>query len=137
MKELVELLVDAGDLESEALGLSHQAIDLLQSLSQRLHLGEIDRGQVLRLVEQASCLILQRLDLVVDLGERPGGRQDVLAVVARVEHCQLRVGRRTCHGQAHGERAHRSEEHTSELQSLMRISYAVFCLKKKKIDTNI
>src|SRR3546814_3972700 len=30
----------------------------------------------------------------------------------------------------------RSEEHTSELQSLMRISYAVFCLKKKKNDTN-
>src|SRR3546814_6471738 len=29
--------------------------------------------------------------------------------------------------------AGRSEEHTSELQSLMRISYAVFCLKKKKI----
>src|SRR3546814_7836940 len=30
----------------------------------------------------------------------------------------------------------RSEEHTSELQSLMRISYAVFCLKKKKAQTN-
>src|SRR3546814_4888128 len=30
--------------------------------------------------------------------------------------------------------ASRSEEHTSELQSLMRISYAVFCLKKKKQD---
>src|SRR3546814_8103596 len=30
----------------------------------------------------------------------------------------------------------RSEEHTSELQSLMRISYAVFCLKKKKLYTN-
>src|SRR3546814_960092 len=30
---------------------------------------------------------------------------------------------------------HRSEEHTSELQSLMRISYAVFCLKKKKYIT--
>src|SRR3546814_4667228 len=29
----------------------------------------------------------------------------------------------------------RSEEHTSELQSLMRISYAVFCLKKKKNNT--
>src|SRR3546814_5752554 len=29
----------------------------------------------------------------------------------------------------------RSEEHTSELQSLMRISYAVFCLKKKKLAT--
>src|SRR3546814_1427419 len=37
-------------------------------------------------------------------------------------------------GQAHGQRQgplHRSEEHTSELQSLMRTSYAVFCLKKK------
>src|SRR3546814_5090281 len=33
-------------------------------------------------------------------------------------------------GRAHV-REHRSEEHTSELQSLMRISYAVFCLKKK------
>src|SRR3546814_1036292 len=31
----------------------------------------------------------------------------------------------------------RSEEHTSELQSLMRISYAVFCLKKKKIYITI
>src|SRR3546814_8089630 len=30
-------------------------------------------------------------------------------------------------------RWHRSEEHTSELQSLMRISYAVFCLKKQQI----
>src|SRR3546814_9781465 len=30
----------------------------------------------------------------------------------------------------------RSEEHTSELQSLMRISYAVFCLKKQKNNTN-
>src|SRR3546814_8896081 len=34
--------------------------------------------------------------------------------------------------EAMGERIARSEEHTSELQSLMRISYAVFCLKKKK-----
>src|SRR3546814_9900552 len=36
-----------------------------------------------------------------------------------------------CHGPAGARRdQHRSEEHTSELQSLMRISYAVFCLKK-------
>src|SRR3546814_6504048 len=35
------------------------------------------------------------------------------------------------------ERARRSEEHTSELQSLMRISYAVFCLKKKNKNTQI
>src|SRR3546814_10014231 len=32
--------------------------------------------------------------------------------------------------------SNRSEEHTSELQSLMRISYAVFCLKKKQIQHN-
>src|SRR3546814_9377062 len=35
------------------------------------------------------------------------------------------------------ERASRSEEHTSELQSLMRISYAVFCLKKQKKKKSI
>src|SRR3546814_960882 len=35
-----------------------------------------------------------------------------------------------------GAPAIRSEEHTSELQSLMRISYAVFCLKKKKKQTS-
>src|SRR3546814_8688591 len=36
------------------------------------------------------------------------------------------------HAHAEVQPAERSEEHTSELQSLMRISYAVFCLKKKK-----
>src|SRR3546814_2423691 len=35
-------------------------------------------------------------------------------------------------GAAGNDSGERSEEHTSELQSLMRISYAVFCLKKKK-----
>src|SRR3546814_1497653 len=35
---------------------------------------------------------------------------------------------------ARADRGHRSEEHPSELQSLMRISYAVFCLKKKKYN---
>src|SRR3546814_7184295 len=40
-------------------------------------------------------------------------------------------------GQSMTNKRERSEEHTSELQSLMRISYAVFCLKKKKIkNTN-
>src|SRR3546814_1786681 len=43
-------------------------------------------------------------------------------LVAGVERRQVRLG----------EAELRSEEHTSELQSLMRISYAVFCLKKKK-----
>src|SRR3546814_8069927 len=50
----------------------------------------------------------------------PGGRRDL-------RHGQHPV---LPHPGRHGVR--RSEEHTSELQSLMRISYAVFCLKKKK-----
>src|SRR3546814_5786854 len=41
-------------------------------------------------------------------------------------------GEPTLEGQSPTEVPIRSEEHTSELQSLMRISYAVFCLKKKK-----
>src|SRR3546814_1092001 len=47
------------------------------------------------------------------------------------------IGRDVC-AEAPEQRMHeriRSEEHTSELQSLMRISYAVFCLKKKKIKS--
>src|SRR3546814_1948751 len=39
--------------------------------------------------------------------------------------------------QLHAEDGWRSEEHTSELQSLMRISYAAFCLKKKNIYTHL
>src|SRR3546814_10084200 len=63
----------------------------------------------------------------------PARRADLADIVAAVAHAGLglerldRVRRRLGAG-----RAHRSEEHTSELQSLMRHSYAVFCLKKKK-----
>src|SRR3546814_10186570 len=62
-----------------------------------------------------------------------------------VDGARRRIGRELlCHhdviGQmdraARGVGGLRSEEHTSELQSLMRISYAVFCLKKKKTRNN-
>src|SRR3546814_5262929 len=43
---------------------------------------------------------------------------------------------RTQSPHAKNEQVDRSEEHTSELQSLMRISYAVFCLKKKNYSSN-
>src|SRR3546814_1751746 len=61
-------------------------------------------------------------------------RQDNARQAGRVQglplpRTQARVPRR---GRAAHRQEHRSEEHTSELQSLMRISYAVFCLKKKK-----
>src|SRR3546814_4158529 len=51
------------------------------------------------------------------------------AKFAKVERA-ARMGRNPATGEA------RSEEHTSELQSLMRISYAVFCLKKKTATTS-
>src|SRR3546814_7128992 len=52
------------------------------------------------------------------------GIKEFSAVINPPQGCILAVGA--------GFRSVRSEEHTSELQSLMRISYAVFCLKKKK-----
>src|SRR3546814_5966767 len=54
-----------------------------------------------------------------------------LPVLTCRKHAALRVAK-TCHFRL----AIRSEEPTSELQSLMRISYAVFCLKKKKTTTS-
>src|SRR3546814_6218937 len=57
----------------------------------------------------------------------------ILQERARVAHRQLDIARSEIHAlTGRGQIRLRSEEHTSELQSLMRISYAVFCLKKKK-----
>src|SRR3546814_4693127 len=53
----------------------------------------------------------------------------LVGVLDGADRLDDRVGRRKG---VEPHRALRSEEHTSELQSLMRISYAVFCLKKKK-----
>src|SRR3546814_3623032 len=59
-----------------------------------------------------------RLEGVSQGGSRGGRTGTLLAGAYPADRCRRRAGR--------------SEEHTSELQSLMRISYAVFCLKKKK-----
>src|SRR3546814_2259395 len=89
-----------------------------------------------------TTLFLSLLEL-----ERPGA--DILGdlLVRRglgdtLRHHERDVGARLRQRQQHQAvwrlqvHAERSEEHTSELQSLMRISYAVFCLKKKKERTN-
>src|SRR3546814_3240730 len=67
--------------------------------------------------------------------EQPGGKQHAQRVaggaVNDTSHFAIsQTG--TPRSEAGCRRRCRSEEHTSELQSLMRISYAVFCLKKKK-----
>src|SRR3546814_1474087 len=64
-------------------------------------------------------------------------RQDQRCEIARIVSGQNRLAThvRELLGKAGLKATDRSEEHTSELQSLMRISYAVFCLKKKKTLT--
>src|SRR3546814_6433930 len=53
------------------------------------------------------------------------------AVIGRADTAHAAEGRSVTHGAPPARYRARSEEHTSELQSLMRTSYAVFCLKKK------
>src|SRR3546814_7839572 len=84
--------------------------------------------------EQADVAsALDRLrQLALLLGRHRGDpRRDDLAALRRVtlKQADVLVINDRCVLRAEGAR---SEEHTSELQSLMRISYAVFCLKKKK-----
>src|SRR3546814_4385512 len=65
-----------------------------------------------------------------------GGDGPRVAACMEMEYRQARrLGTDSRQRREHREREQRSEEHTSELQSLMRISYAVFCLKKNKHDT--
>src|SRR3546814_1246980 len=59
----------------------------------------------------------------------------VLGVLRVVDRIGAAVEAARLEAAVRGHVTHRSEEHTSELQSLMRISYAVFCLKKKKKST--
>src|SRR3546814_8002713 len=102
----------------------HDALPILVGIFDPACLQEIDR----RLFDQGSNGRLFALSEVLDLGRQLGFHRC----------CEIsRVGAaRPTPGQRNREKrvflSFRSEEHTSELQSLMRISYAVFCLKKKK-----
>src|SRR3546814_4929408 len=78
--------------------------------------------------DPALPLGLQRVDIGGDV--EIAGRLGTGAREFRDQRPDGRALRRI--GSVPDPRAPRSEEHTSELQSLMRISYAVFCLKKKK-----
>src|SRR3546814_10623346 len=76
----------------------------LEALGELL-VGDVDRGD-----EAVARVLLHPVEVLEDAGLR---------------------GVWACGAQGRDEDVGRSEEHTSELQSLMRISYAVFCLKKK------
>src|SRR3546814_10274177 len=102
----------------------------------QLAIGVNDAGQRIGIEQLGTDRIVCRGEsLIVAFGDRHAGSHGMSAIalqqsrMARIEQyqriAQMQPRNRTTRA--------RSEEHTSELQSLMRTSYAVFCLKKKKI----
>src|SRR3546814_6641068 len=78
-----------------------------------------------------SIVLEPSVDAPMRMDAQHGGAVDAQSRANGEDHLGFHfhaVGPTRCEG--------RSEEHTSELQSLMRISYAVFCLKKKKNKKN-
>src|SRR3546814_5742171 len=105
-----------------------------------------DRDDVHVDLADAAC-IEQMAKAVVELGDERDHLAALRSRPKRPVHLETRrdvderrletlrvVVKKPCH-HPHEEGVGRSEEHTSELQSLMRISYAVFCLKQKNPTT--
>src|SRR3546814_6101024 len=87
-----------------------------------------------RLAADLHCADERRQMLGDLVGAEAANEREPPRFVLRVEHVdqgEQRLGRKTRSDLRPNGILDRSEEHTSELQSLMRISYAVFCLKKK------
>src|SRR3546814_9707296 len=100
-------------LDEPSIGLHQRDNDRLIQTLQHLR----DLGNSVIVVEHDEDMI-RSADFVLDMG--PGAGEHGGRIVAQGTPQELAANEQ------------RSEEHTSELQSLMRISYAVFCLKKKK-----
>src|SRR3546814_9174492 len=83
-------------------------------------------------VDAATACEEQVLVICVNGGSLGSADVAIRLMPKRNEPTQTRRARPARPGAGDGKRSTRSEEHTSELPSLMRISYAVFCLKKKK-----
>src|SRR3546814_2488754 len=94
--------------------------------------GAVARWLCLRahLADIRTCLRLREVHRAGPLASDHLREVGLLLLLARVVVEQV-------DGALGEERGQRSEEHTSELQSLMRISYAVFCLKKKKTTSTL
>src|SRR3546814_3079303 len=113
--------VCSSDLAGAALGLRQEQVPQALRLRLRLQLGH-DR--------RAAPAVARVVEL---LAEHRLGGVDVL--VHEGADTSLEIGGARAQLGDHRELLGRSEEHTSELQSLMSNSYAVFCLKKKKKNT--
>src|SRR3546814_9701985 len=112
----------------ETVGVGQNEIDILGHADTVVLLQTAHGGDGIQMVKAG---ILEIADiLVVNKADAPGsdkmmrGLAEMVAHAARADQWPVPVVKR-------------SEEHTSELQSLMRISYAVFCLKKKTDKNHI
>src|SRR3546814_7767606 len=107
-------------------GLAKAARDVVEYAPTQVKLALTGSGRAEKMQVQHMVKVLLNLQ-----GRMAIDASDALAIA--LTHAQVR-GVRERMGLAVGKRwsRARSEEHTSELQSLMRISYAVFCLNKKK-----
>src|SRR3546814_10280323 len=94
---------------------------------------DVDAGRQLGIADEREQLTrgIARMD-----GRVGHGRRRIVARQRLVGHDLETALELDPSGTCDAASAFRSEEHTSELQSLMRTSYAVFCLKKKKKNTN-
>src|SRR3546814_4466402 len=115
-------------LEDPVGNLECMVIEPLRRIEQQYyHFGEIDRAAGI-----GNRQFLQLFDDVALLAHSGSVDQSDLALFARLGIGPQPVDRDRIAGNPGFGAGQRSEEHTSELQSLMRSSYAVFCLKKKK-----
>src|SRR3546814_3268242 len=108
--------VDVGNRDAPHVAIHQLAGDILGLL--------IDGG---RAIDSAH---LQLLEEITDVAHQIEALRDHVAGVGRQRLAAILLDDRVSDSLAMTQRL-RSEEHTSELQSLMRTSYAVFCLKKK------
>src|SRR3546814_10207314 len=100
-----------------------------------------DAGAIIQKLASLLCIIPRRNRPGADLELEPRGYSVPRLIARRFARRRVRMdvdetrrrdeAARVDHAPPLQRRLARSEEHTSELQSLMRISYAVFCLKKK------
>src|SRR3546814_3002428 len=88
---------------------------------------EASKAPIIASHSSARALVDHKRNIPDDILRAIAAKGGVIQAVAYKEFVK--------HDPARAEAEKRSEEHTSELQSLMRISYAVFCLKKKKKQT--
>src|SRR3546814_6554029 len=108
------------------MGLGVGAVQLFESWADRLSTAQFERWVIAPNAEIVKRLKVLHPDTpVIGFPKGAGGKLAAYADETGVDAIGL------------DETVDRSEEHTSELQSLMRISYAVFCLKKNKTHNTL